>query len=179
MMLQLANSMVRYLAGITEDILVKIWDCYIPVDFMVVDMEVTKVSTLILGWPFLSIAKAQIDVIAREIHFNIHGNEEKFTFRPKKEQCSMICIKYGPNPQILREVHIQPQAVDRPVKKNKEIKKKPEQKKVKHMTKEKALKAIPTRPKKNKPVWKPKEEAPKSTTTPPRTNKMVWRPKKE
>ena len=49
----------------------------------------------------------------------------------------MICIKYGPNPQGLREVHIQPQMVDRPVKKNKEIKKKPEQKKVKQMTKEK------------------------------------------
>jgi hypothetical protein len=98
MMLQLANSMVRYPAGITEDILVKIWDCYIPVDFMVLDMEVTKVSTLILGWPFLSTAKAQIDVRAREIHFNIHGNEEKFTFRPRKEQCSMICIKYGSNP---------------------------------------------------------------------------------
>ena len=29
----------------------------------------------------------------------------------------MICIKYGPNPQGLREVHIQPQMVDRPMKK--------------------------------------------------------------
>ena len=63
--------------------------------------------------------------------------------------------------------------------KNKEIKKKPEQKKVKQMTKEKIPKAISTPPKKNEPVWKPKEETPKFTTTPPRTNKMVWRPKKE
>jgi len=106
----------------------------------------------------LSTAGAQIDVGAREIHFNIHGNEEKITFRPTKEQCSMIHIKYGPNPQGLREVHIQPQLVDSMVKKNKEIKKKPEQKKVKQMTKEKTPKVVPTPPKKNKPVWKPKEE---------------------
>ena len=110
----------------------------------------------------MSTAGAQIDVGAEEIRFNIHGNKEKFAFRPRKEQCSMICIKYGPNPQGLREVYIQPQMVDRPVKKNKEIKMKSEQKKVK-MTKEKTPKAVPTSPKKNKPVWKPKEEGPKST----------------
>ena len=51
------------------------------------------------------------------------------------------------------------------MKKNKEIKKKPEQKKVKQMTKEKIPKAIPTPPKKNKPMWKPKEEALKATIT--------------
>ena len=50
------------------------------------------------------------------------------------------------------------------VKKNKEIKMKLKQKKVKQMTKEKTPKVVPTPPKKNKPVWKPKEEAPKSTT---------------
>ena len=62
---------------------------------MVLDMEVAKESTLILGRPFLSTAGAEIDVGAREIRFNIHGNEENFAFRPRKEQCSMIRIKYG------------------------------------------------------------------------------------
>ena len=104
---------------------------------MVLDMEVTQELTLILGRPFLSTVGAQINVGAGEIRFNIHGNEEKFAFRPRKEQCSMICIKYGLNPQGRREVHIQPQMVDRLVIKNKEIKKKPGQKKVKQMTKEK------------------------------------------
>ena len=89
--------MVRYPTGIGEDIPVKIQDCYIPLDFVVLDMEVAKELTLILGRPFLSTAGAQIDG-AREIRFNIHGNKEKFAFRPRKEQCSMICIKYGPNP---------------------------------------------------------------------------------
>ena len=49
MMLLLADSMVHYLVGIAEDISVKIRDCYILVDFVVLDMEVTKESTLILG----------------------------------------------------------------------------------------------------------------------------------
>ena len=49
MMLQLADSMVRYPAGIAEDIPMKIRDCYIPVDFVVLDMKVAKESTLILG----------------------------------------------------------------------------------------------------------------------------------
>ena len=86
---------------------------------MVLDVEVTKELTLILERPFLSPAGAQINVGAEEIRFNIRGNEKKFAFRPRKEQCSMIRIKYGPNPQGLREVHIQPQMVVRLVKKNK------------------------------------------------------------
>ncbi|XP_066374959.1 uncharacterized protein [Miscanthus floridulus] len=49
MMLPLADSMVRYPVGIAKDIPVKIRDCYIPIDFMVLDMEITKESTLILG----------------------------------------------------------------------------------------------------------------------------------
>ena len=54
MMLQLADSMVRYPAGIAEDILVKIWGYFVLVDFVVLDMETTKESPLILGRPFLS-----------------------------------------------------------------------------------------------------------------------------
>ena len=66
----------------------------------------------------------------------------------------MIRIKYGPNPQGIREVEIQPQLVDSlsNKKKNKEIKKRLEQKKIKQI---------------------PREEAPKTTTTPPKTNKVV------
>jgi hypothetical protein len=68
---------------------------------------------------------AQIDVGAEEIHFHINDKEEKFDFRPREEQCSMIRIKYGPNPQGIKEVKIQLQLVDNLVKKNKENKKRP------------------------------------------------------
>jgi hypothetical protein len=49
MMLLLANSSVCYLVGIVEDILVKIQDYFVPIDFVVLDMEFTKESPLILG----------------------------------------------------------------------------------------------------------------------------------
>jgi hypothetical protein len=62
---------------------VKIRGYFVPVDFMVLDMETTKESPLILGQPFLSTAGAQIDVGAGEICFSINGEEEKFDFRPR------------------------------------------------------------------------------------------------
>jgi hypothetical protein len=83
MMLQLANSTVRYPTGIAEDIPMKMRGYFIPVDFVVLDMETMKELPLILGRPFLSTVGAQIDVGTREIHFNINGKEEKFDFRPR------------------------------------------------------------------------------------------------
>jgi hypothetical protein len=41
---------------------VKIQDCFVPIDFVVLDMDVDKESTLILGQLFLSTADAHIDV---------------------------------------------------------------------------------------------------------------------
>jgi hypothetical protein len=72
----------------------------------VLDKEISKETPLILGRPFLSTARPHIDVGAREIRFNINGKEERFPFQPKKEQCSMIKIKYGPNPQCVKEVKV-------------------------------------------------------------------------
>jgi hypothetical protein len=88
----------------------------------------------------------------------------------------MIHIKYGPNPQGIKEVEIQPRLVGSLVKKNKENKKRLEQKNNNPKEKEETSKVVPTPPKKEK-VWKQKQEPPKSTTTLPKTNKMVWRPK--
>ena len=85
MHLQLANPSVCYPKGIAEDVPVRVRDYFIPVDFVVLDMEIAKETPLILGRPFLSTVGAYIDVGAGEIHFSINGREEKFPFRPKKE----------------------------------------------------------------------------------------------
>jgi hypothetical protein len=108
MHLQLADSLVRYSEGIAEDVLVKVRNYFIPVDFMVLDMDISKDTPLILGRPFLSTARAQINVGAGEIRFNINGKEERFPFQPKVEQCSMIKIKFGPNPRGIQEVVVTP-----------------------------------------------------------------------
>lgn len=57
MQLQLADSSIRYPMGIAEDIPVKIRDFFIPVDYVVLDMESDKETPLILGQPFFSTAK--------------------------------------------------------------------------------------------------------------------------
>ena len=67
MCLQLADQTVRYPAGIAENIPVKIRNFFIPVDFVVLDMEVNANMPLILGRPFLSTANVHIDVGAGEI----------------------------------------------------------------------------------------------------------------
>ena len=90
MCLQLADQSVRYPAGVAENILVKIRNFLIPVDFVILDMEVDTKTPLILGRPFLSTANASIDVGAREIQLNINGQKETFAFKPKVEQCSQV-----------------------------------------------------------------------------------------
>ena len=49
------------------------------------NFDATKKVPLILGRPFLSTAKAHIDVGAEEIQFTINGAQEKFNFKPKVE----------------------------------------------------------------------------------------------
>ena len=67
MWLQLVDQTVHYPVRIAENIPVKIRNFFIPVDFVVLDMEVDAKTPLILGRPFLSTANAHIDVGAGEI----------------------------------------------------------------------------------------------------------------
>ena len=45
----------------------------VPMDFVVLDMEIDAKTPLILGRPFLSTAKTNIDVGAGMIRLNING----------------------------------------------------------------------------------------------------------
>jgi hypothetical protein len=47
-------------------------------------------TPLILGRPFLSTTNAHKNVRARQIKFNINGKEERFAFKPRSEQCSIL-----------------------------------------------------------------------------------------
>ncbi|RDX96702.1 hypothetical protein CR513_20611, partial [Mucuna pruriens] len=65
MTIQLANRSIVQPLGILEDILVQVNELIFPADFYVLDMEDEKFgkeSTLILGRPFLMIARTKIDV---------------------------------------------------------------------------------------------------------------------
>nr|AAL93060.1 hypothetical protein [Oryza sativa Japonica Group]ABF96869.1 hypothetical protein LOC_Os03g32810 [Oryza sativa Japonica Group] len=91
-------------------------DWLIPVDFVVLDMDTGKETPLILGRPFLSTAGANIDVGTGSIRFHINGKEEKFEFQPRMEQCSMVRIKYGLNPENIQVVEVEPPKMDSLVK---------------------------------------------------------------
>ncbi|WVZ48719.1 hypothetical protein U9M48_000138 [Paspalum notatum var. saurae] len=90
MCLQLADQSVRYPEGVAENVAVRIRNLPIPVDFVVLDMEIDSKTPLILGRPFLSTADATIDVGAGKVHLNINGKKETFAFKPKVEQCNKV-----------------------------------------------------------------------------------------
>lgn len=75
--------------GTAEDILVRIWNFLVPVNFVILDMEVDAKTPLIQGRLFLSMAKANIVVGVGEIQLNINGKEKRFTFKPKWSNAHM------------------------------------------------------------------------------------------
>ena len=62
MCLQLADQSVRNPAGIAQNIPINIRNFFVPVDFVVLDMQEDMMTTLILGRPFLRTTNAHIDV---------------------------------------------------------------------------------------------------------------------
>jgi hypothetical protein len=90
MCLQLADLSVSHVAGIAKDIPVKILNFFVPIDFVILDMELNTEITLILGRPFLSMTTAPIDAGVGVIQLNINGQKERFSFRQKDEQYSQI-----------------------------------------------------------------------------------------
>ena len=96
-MLTTSGSSVRHPLGITENIPVKIRDFLMPVDFIVLDMSPDSKVSIILGRPVLSTANAHIDVGKGELKFNINGQEEDFTFKPRPERDATV-----------KEVHEEP-----------------------------------------------------------------------
>jgi hypothetical protein len=93
MHLQLADQSIQRLVGIIEDITVRIQNSFIPMDFVVLEMDVYHQIPLILGWPFLSTTEAMIDVAVGIIKLNISEKVETFTFKPKGvKQCNQVKV---------------------------------------------------------------------------------------
>ena len=78
--LRLADGSVRRPHGVVEDVIVKVENCYFPVDFIIVDMKSTKDLTdspIILGRPFLATAKAITDWGKGEVIFQVGDSTMK------------------------------------------------------------------------------------------------------
>ena len=85
MCVPLADSTIQYPEGIVENLLVRVKNTFILVDFVVLGMEGDLRISLILGCPFLGNAKARIDVGIGKISFLVMGKNMKFKFQNKKE----------------------------------------------------------------------------------------------
>ena len=70
MQLQMVDQSIQYPEGIAKDIMVRIKDHYVPVDFIVLDMgEEEEDVPIILGRPFLNTTNAIIYVGSGQVHF--------------------------------------------------------------------------------------------------------------
>ncbi|XP_021666082.2 uncharacterized protein LOC110654410 [Hevea brasiliensis] len=96
--LQLANRSVTYLIGILENIPIKFGKLFIPVNFVIPEMEEDVQIPIILGRPFLAIARIIIDVKngwltlkvgEEEVEFNLfHAMKQK----PDMDKCLRVDI---------------------------------------------------------------------------------------
>ncbi|XP_058003929.1 uncharacterized protein LOC131180599 [Hevea brasiliensis] len=74
--LQLADRSIKYPMGILENIPIKVGKFFIPVDFVVLEMEEDVQILIILGRPFLATAGAIIDAKNRRLTLKV-GDEEQ------------------------------------------------------------------------------------------------------
>ena len=90
MLVQLADSSIRYPEGIVKNMLVRVRDFFILANFVVIDIEGDLGVQLILGRPFLRVARARIDVGRGEIRLHVGKEDMFFRFKHKEEQRFLI-----------------------------------------------------------------------------------------
>nr|GEW34177.1 reverse transcriptase domain-containing protein [Tanacetum cinerariifolium] len=78
MTLELPTRSLAYPAGIAEDVFVQVGKSTFPADFVVVDYDVDSRVPLILGRPFLRMARALVDVYGKELI--LRDGDEKLIF---------------------------------------------------------------------------------------------------
>ncbi|XP_058008224.1 uncharacterized protein LOC131182886 [Hevea brasiliensis] len=85
--LQLADRSVKYLIGILENISIMVGKFFIPVDFVVLEMEEDVQIPIILQRPFLAIARAIIDVKNGRLTLKVGDEKVEFNlFRAMKHK---------------------------------------------------------------------------------------------
>nr|GEX16696.1 hypothetical protein [Tanacetum cinerariifolium] len=101
MTLELANWEICTLAGIARDVFVPVGKFTFPANFVIVDYESDPRVPLILGRPFLRIARALIDVHREEmilcdgderLTLNMRHDTSSYSNQPQKESFDMINI---------------------------------------------------------------------------------------
>src|SRR5919205_2240771 len=82
--LQLADQTIRFPEGLARDILVKVQNDYVPVNFIVLDMGASDDVSIILGRPFLNTVNAVLYVGSGQVHLQFPGWKVKCPFNGYK-----------------------------------------------------------------------------------------------
>ncbi|RYQ83977.1 hypothetical protein Ahy_B10g102866 [Arachis hypogaea] len=77
--IKLADKTQKQAIGVVENMLVKVGKYFLPTDFVILDVEESHTHPIILGRPFLAIARALIDVERGELILRIHDEQLTFT----------------------------------------------------------------------------------------------------
>nr|GEW13587.1 hypothetical protein [Tanacetum cinerariifolium]GEW15607.1 hypothetical protein [Tanacetum cinerariifolium] len=78
MSLELTNRSIKYPRGIIENVLIKVDKFILLIDFVILDMPEDSRVPIILGRPFLPIARAMIDVFNKKITLRVGDDEVIF-----------------------------------------------------------------------------------------------------
>jgi len=81
MHLQLAYQSICYPKGVLEEVVIRVGQSYVPVDFVVMETGVDEKAPIILGRPFLCTTKAIIYAEHTKIVLSIKDKKERFTFK--------------------------------------------------------------------------------------------------
>ena len=106
--LSLADGSVRRPHDVVADVIVKVKNCYFPVDFIIMDMKSTKNFTdspIILGRPFLGTAKVITDWGKGEVIFQVGDSMMKVSINklmrhPSHESDEVGAVDIYEDPEI-------------------------------------------------------------------------------
>ncbi|XP_044467736.1 uncharacterized protein LOC123197479 [Mangifera indica] len=106
--LQLADRSIKYPSAIMENVLIKVGKFYIPIDFMVLEIEEDIQVPLILGRPFLATAGAIIDVKNGKLTFEITEEKVEFNVFRMSKQPNIVnsCCRVDIIDDCVKEVFI-------------------------------------------------------------------------
>ncbi|XP_057745048.1 uncharacterized protein LOC130962910 [Arachis stenosperma] len=76
--IRLADKTQKQAIGVVENVLLKVGKYFLPIDFVILDMEESHTHPIILGRPFLTTARALIDVEKGELILRIHDERLNF-----------------------------------------------------------------------------------------------------
>jgi hypothetical protein len=79
--IRFADRSTRSIEGITDDVEVLIGDSCVAADFAILDTGHNENVPIILGRPFLRMARASIYAGTNNVHFDIGGKIEEFSFK--------------------------------------------------------------------------------------------------